>query len=116
SWPAVETELANAFNSLGFPVNPDVSVKWGVVPLQTSLTESEGTSSYSSRDMLYAMWAAVGLVLVIACVNLAGLLIARNRLRAKELATRIALGSGRRAVIRQLLVECLVIAVAGAAL
>src|SRR5690606_2154305 len=72
---------------------------------------TEGT-----RDTLVTMWAAVGLVFVIACVNLAGLLLARARTRAKEIATRMALGSGRRAVVRQLLVESLVLAAIGCAL
>ena len=57
--------------------------------------------------------AAVGVVLLIACVNLAALLLARGGARGKEIATRMALGSGRRAVVRQLMVEAAVLAVAG---
>ena len=109
TWPAVEAELAAAFDALGRPANPDIRLAWGVAPLQRGLTED-------TRDTLYVMWAAVALVLVIACVNLAGLLLARARTRAREIATRIALGSGRRAVVRQLLVESLVIGLAGGVL
>ncbi|MDQ3169307.1 MAG: ABC transporter permease [Acidobacteriota bacterium] len=109
SWPAVEAELAAAHASLGLPKRENVSMTWALVPLQQGLTAD-------TRDTLVAMWAAVGLVLVIACVNLAGLLLARARTRAREIATRMALGSGRRAVIRQLLVESLMLALVGGAL
>ena len=108
-WPAVEAELAAAHASLGIPPRENVSMTWALVPLQQGLTAD-------TRGTLVAMWAAAGLVLVIACVNLAGLLLARARTRAREIATRMALGSGRRAVIRQLLVESLVLALTGGAL
>jgi predicted permease len=56
---------------------------------------------------------AVSAVLLIACVNIAALLLARGGSRTKEIATRMALGSGRGAVVRQLMVEAFVIAIAG---
>lgn len=54
------------------------------------------------------LWTAVGVVLLIACVNLAGLMLARGTTRGREIATRLALGSGRAAVVRQVGVESLV--------
>ncbi|TAK17804.1 MAG: ABC transporter permease [Acidobacteria bacterium] len=75
-------------------------------PMQAALSAGD-------REPLVMLTAAVGAVLVIACVNIAALLLARGASRRKELATRMALGSGRAAVIRQLMVESLLIAVLG---
>ena len=52
-------------------------------------------------------------MLLVACVNLAGLLLARAGRRTREIATRLAVGGDRGAVIRQLLIESLVLAVCG---
>ena len=58
----------------------------------------------------------MGAVLFIACVNITALLMARGGTRVKEIATRMALGSGRAAVVRQLMVESVVLAAVGGAL
>jgi len=82
------------------------SIAFSLQPLQRGMTAS-------LRSPLLMLWGAVAIALLIACVNLAGLLLARVSARSREIATRMALGSGRRAVIRQLVVESVVLAAAG---
>lgn len=77
-----------------------------LVPYQTSLTADV-------RTQLLLTWGAVLAVLLIGCVNIAGLLLARARERSREIATRLAVGGSRAQIVRQLLAESLVLSLAG---
>ena len=80
--------------------------RYSIVPLQRGLTQG-------LRQPLALLWSSVALVLLVACVNLAGLTVARGARRMREIATRLALGSGRAAILRQLMIESCVVAAVG---
>ena len=98
---AIAGRLAQAY--------PDTNTQNNSAHVQSALTALLG----DTRTLLLVILGAVGLVLLIACGNVGNLLLVRSRERAREMAMRLALGANRSRLVRQLLVESLMLSVFG---
>ncbi len=108
---AAEEELAAIAGRLAAE-HPDTNAGWGgatVVSLRETLVGQVETA-------LFVVLAVVGLILLIGCVNLANLLLARGTVRSREMAIRTSLGASRSRIVRQLGTESLLLALTGAVL
>ena len=104
-----QADLARIARNLAATYPVDRSLGVAVMPLETM-------RSGNLKPMLLIMMGAVGLILLIACSNLAALLLARNTARQREFAMRKALGAGPAALARQVLAEMLLLSVVGSGL
>jgi predicted permease len=114
--PGVSVAQAQAEVNILFPqLRPNDDPNWST-DVNTSITPLKDHISGKLRRALIVLWCAVGVILLIVCVNISNLLLSRAAARSKEFAMRTALGAGRGRLVRQLLTESLILASAGTAL
>ena len=113
--PGVSLAQAQAESDILFPQLKAAHQDW-YSDYKSLLFGLQDRVSGKLRRTLYVLWCAVGLMLLIVCINVSNLLLARTMSRGKEFAMRTALGAGRDRLIRQLLTESLALSGIGAVL
>ena len=111
SWAQADSQI----ETIGAPMIREWKLGADVYARLHLITLQQGETDDVKKPLLIA-WAAVGLVLLIGCANVASLLLARAATRAREIAMRLAIGGSRGMVLRQFLVETLVLAILGGGL
>src|SRR6185436_19565098 len=101
-----EIDALNAANLDRFPQFKQIVINAG---FHTIVQRLQDQVVRDVKGTLYLMWGGALFVLLIGCVNVANLVLARSRARVKELATRVAIGAGRSRVARQLITESMVL-------
>lgn len=113
--PGVAIAQAQAESNVLFPQLRAAHLDWWEDYKSTIVGLKDHVSGKLRRSLI-VLWSAVGLILLIVCLNLSNLMLARAAARSKEFAMRSALGAGRGRLLRQLLTESLVLSSAGAML
>jgi predicted permease len=114
--PSVTVAQAQAEANVMLPQLKDAGNPDWSTDITTTITGLKEYVSGKLRNSLIVLWCAVGLIMLIVCVNLSNLMLARTAARSKEFAMRSALGAGRWRLVRQMLTESLVLSGAGAML
>jgi len=105
-----QVNALNAANLERFPQYKQLLINAG---FNTRIERLQDVLVRSVKPTLYLLWGGAAFVLLIGGVNIANLALARSNLRMKELATRLAIGAARAQIARQLIIESLLLAVAG---